>query len=101
MNKVAGIILAVLFSGCYTQLQWASKYTKSAQTNISPDPIIIITPYPHPHPPPCPDPSPRPIITPPATQITMPVSAEESNKVRTSGSTRDDNERRGTEQRKR
>lgn len=92
MKKFIGVILAVMFNGCYTQLQLASKEAPSASVYVPPAPIIVVIP------PSCPYPVPHPIIIQPAVQTTAPAPVREENRIRTNGSTRDDNER---EQRKR
>ncbi len=99
MNKITCIILAVVFGGCYTQLQLASKEGPSTTIYVPPDPIIIIIPQPIPCP--FPVPTPHPVIVPPAVQTTAQVPAQEENRIRTSGSTRDKNGREQTGERRR
>ncbi len=102
MNKIICIILAVLFAGCYTQLQRASKESRSTPVYISPDPIIVILPQPYPQPIPHPCPPHHPVILHPAVQTTAQAPAGGAHRIRTDGSTRDNNEQRErTDQRKR
>lgn len=100
MNKIICVILAVLFAGCYTQLQLASKESSSVPVYVPTEPIIIIIP--HPNPPPHPCPPHHPVILHPAVQTTAQAPAGDAHRIRTDGSTRDNDEQRErTDQRKR
>lgn len=99
MKKLIGVILAVMVSGCYTQLQLASKEGPAAPIYDPPDPIIIIIPQPNPCP--YPLPHPHPIGIQPPVHTTVPVPVQEENRIRNSGSTRDDNERTQAGERRR
>lgn len=99
MNKAVGLLLALLFCGCYTQLQLANKETPSVPVYYPPVPIIIIVTDPPPPPRPHPGPS-HPIIIKPAEQLSAPAVSNDNKRVRTDGATRDNNERREREGRR-
>lgn len=90
MKKIFALILTALFGGCYTELYVASREPASALP-VSNEPIIIIVTDP------CPSPPPPyiPIIIHPVTTTVTPLPAAEPNRIRTNGSTRDNNERGG------
>ena len=93
MNRIAVILLTVLFGGCYTELQLANKETTANPPSVPPQQIVIIE-RPYPSPPPCCCPAPRPsppvypVIVQPVEQPAPPPVVE--NRLRTDGSTRDD-----------
>jgi hypothetical protein len=95
MNRILVVILAVLVGGCYTQLQIPEQETAYNPVDVQPEPIIIILPQPYPSPQPCPDPHPIPPFHPVIVQPTQqtPTPSAESNRIRSTGATRDENKR--------
>lgn len=96
MNRMIGLIFVLLFGGCYTQLQLASRESPSHSEYVSPDPIVVYVPIPCPHPGPPPIPPSNPVYI-QTTQPDYTSLAAPTNTTRRNGQTRDINPRENGE----